>query len=207
MNRELGEEASQVRYETPGDGVARIILDRPEKRNAQGTVMTYQLDAAIRRACHDDAIKVIILAASGDHFCAGHDLSGTERFFPSVDESLGLWGQYEGPGWEGSFAREREVYLDMTERWRNAPKPTIAEVQGVCIAGGNMLAWACDIIICSDDARFRDNTIDMAMPGAEFFAHPWELGVRKAKEWLFTGDWFVGAGSRETRNGEPCCRP
>ncbi|WP_016747455.1 enoyl-CoA hydratase [Rhizorhabdus wittichii] len=188
---------TQVRYETPRPHVARIVLNRPEKRNAQGTIMTYQLDRAFRNACHDDDVHVIILAAEGDHFCAGHDLGGTEPEFPTTEETVGLWGQYGGPGWEGYFSRERELYFDITERWRNIPKPTIAEVQGACIAGGNMLAWACDLIVCADDARFKDNTIDMAMPGAEFFAHPWELGVRKAKEWLFTGDWITAADAEK----------
>jgi len=183
----------EIRYETPARHVARIVLNRPERRNAQGVVMTYELDRAFRHACHDNDIHVIVLAGAGDHFCAGHDLSGIEPLWPTPEESIGLWGQYQGPGWEGSYARERELYLDITERWRNAPKPTVAEVQGACVAGGNMLAWACDLIVCADDARFKDNTADMAMPGAEYFAHPWELGVRKAKEWLFTCDWLSAA--------------
>lgn len=181
----------QVLYETPAPKVARIVLNRPEKRNAQGLTMTYELDAALKRACHDDDISVIILAAAGDHFNAGHDLSMTERANPTEDESLGLWGQYAGPGWEGAYSREKEIYIDITERWRNAPKPVIAEVQGTVIAGGNMIVWAADLIVCADDARFRDNTgSEMGVPGVEFFAHPFELGVRKAKEWMFTGDWL-----------------
>lgn len=191
---------TQVIYETPAPKVARIVLNRPEKRNAQGLVMTYELDAAIRHACHDDDISVIILAAAGDHFNAGHDLSMTERAQPTPEESIGLWGQYEvGNGWEGAYSREKELYLDVTERWRNAPKPIIAEVQGSVIAGGNMLVWMCDIIICSDDAKFRDNTVgEMGVPGVEYFAHPFELGVRKAKEWLFTAGW-ISAQDAEKR--------
>jgi enoyl-CoA hydratase len=188
---EAGAPPKQVEYEVAAPKVARITLNRPEKRNAQGIVMTYELDGAIRRACHDDEISVIILAAAGDHFSAGHDLSYSERGNPTVEESIGLWGQYRAPGWEGSYAREKEVYLEMTERWRNAPKPMIAQVQGSVIAGGNMLVWACDLIVCAEDARFRDNTGgEMGIPGAEFFAHPFELGVRRAKEWLFTAGWL-----------------
>lgn len=185
---------NQVRYETPAPRVARIVLDRPEKRNAQGVAMTYQLDEAIRRACLDDEISVIILAAEGDHFCAGHDLSmsGDDKVRPETNRSL--WGQYDGPGWEGLYSREKEIYLEITERWRNAPKPVIAEVQGSVIAGGLMLMWMCDIIIASEDARFRDNTgSQMGVPGVEFFNHPFELGIRKAKEFLFTGGWLSAA--------------
>jgi enoyl-CoA hydratase len=181
-----------VRYDDAAPKVARIVLDRAEKRNAQGSLMTYQLDAAIRRACQDDDISVIILAAEGDHFCAGHDLSLTERSQPSPEQRVTLWGAYDGPGWEGMYSHEREVYLEITERWRNAPKPVIAEVQGSVIAGGLMLMWMCDIVVCSDDARFRDNTgSDMGVPGVEFFNHPYEMGFRKAKEFLFTGGWLT----------------
>jgi enoyl-CoA hydratase len=193
MQGEKTGELTQVRFEVPAPKVARIVMNRPLQRNAQGVVMTYELEAAIRRACHDDEISVIILAGDGPHFNAGHDLSGALPLWPTVEQTIGLWGQYESPGWEGYYAREREIYLDMTERWRNAPKPTIAEVQGACIMGGNMLAWACDLIVCSDDARFREMAVDMGGPGVEFFAHPWELGIRRAKEWLFTCDWMSAA--------------
>jgi enoyl-CoA hydratase len=156
--------------------------------------MTYQLDAALKRACHADDISVIILAAAGEHFSAGHDLSMTETGMPASSDRVTLWGEYGGPGWEGYYAREKEVYLEITERWRNAPKPVIAQVQGSVIAGGLMLMWMCDLIVCSDDARFRDNTgSDMGVPGVEFFNHPYEMGVRQAKEFLFTGGWLSAA--------------
>ena len=155
---EASRDGAQVRYEVAAPRIARIVLDRAAKRNAQGTVMTYQLDAALRQACHDDDISVIILAAAGDHFSAGHDLSMTETRVPSSSERVSLWGEYGGPGWEGYYSREKEVYLEITERWRNAPKPVIAEVQGSVISGGLMLMWMCDLIVCADDARFRDNT-------------------------------------------------
>ncbi len=184
-------EYQQLTYETPAPGVARIVMNRPEKLNAQGVVMTYELDDAFKRACHDDSVNVIILAGAGKHFNAGHDLSNDGPVMPTEEQSRGLWGHYGAAGWEGFYAREKEVYLDITERWRNAPKPTIAEIQGAVVAGGLMLAWACDLIVCADDARFRDNTAaEMGIPGVEFFQHPFEMGVRKAKEWLFTGDWL-----------------
>jgi enoyl-CoA hydratase len=180
----------QVRYEMPAPKVARIVLDRPQKRNAQGRMMTYQLDAALGRACADETISVIVLAAAGDHFCAGHDLSLSDTEPPSRDQRVTMWGEYESAGWEGMYTRERETYLEITERWRNAPKPVVAAVQGSVIAGGLMLMWIADVIVCSDDARFRDNTgSDMGVPGVEFLAHPFELGVRRAKQMLFTGGW------------------
>ena len=88
----------------------------------------------------------------------------------------------------GRFAREQEIYLQITRRWRNLAKPTIAEVHGKCIAGGLMLAWACDLIVASSDAEFCDPVVTMGVCGVEWFVHPWELGPRKAKELLFTSD-------------------
>jgi enoyl-CoA hydratase len=83
-----------------------------------------------------------------------------------------------------------EVYLGMCRRWRELPKPVIAMVQGACIAGGLMLAWVCDLIVAADDAFFADSVVRMGIPGVEYFAHPWVLGPRLAKEVLFTGGRF-----------------
>lgn len=182
----------QLVYEEPAPKVARILMNRPSRRNAQGTTMTYELDDAFKRACHDDEINVIILAGVGDHWSAGHDLSGEEPDNPSPEQVVGLWGDYGGKGWEGPYAREKEIFLEITERWRNAPKPVIAEVQGSVISGGMMLVWACDLIVCSEEARFRDATAaEMGIPGAEFWQHPYEMTVRQAKEWLMTGGWMT----------------
>jgi len=188
-----GQSYEQVVYEEPAPKVARIVMNRPSRRNAQGITMTYDLEAAFKRACHDDGINVIILAAAGDHWNAGHDLSGEGPRNPSADQTTSLWGgDYGGAGWSGAYAREKEIYLEITERWRNAPKPTIAEIQGSVISGGIMLTWMCDLIVCSEDARFRDATAaEMGIPGAEFFQHPYEMSVRQAKEWLMTGGWMT----------------
>jgi enoyl-CoA hydratase len=188
-----GREYEQLIYEEPAPKVARVVMNRPGRRNAQGVTMTYELDEAFKRACHDDSINVIILAAAGDHFNAGHDVSGEGPQNPPRDKVAGLWGgDYNGRGWSGAYAREKEIYLEITERWRNAPKPTIAEIQGSVISGGIMLAWMCDLIVCSEDARFRDATAaEMGIPGAEFFQHPYEMTVRQAKEWLMTGGWMT----------------
>ncbi len=181
-------------YETPAPHVARIVLNRPDTRNAQDTRLLYELNDAFNVAAQDDEVKVIILAANGPHFSSGHDLrerdaNVTMKEFPTV----GTWCGFECAGAEAQMAREKEIYIGFSERWRNIPKPTIAEVQGKCIAGGLMLVWPCDIIVAADDAAFLDNTVAMGVGGAEFFNHPWELGVRKAKELLFTADWLSAA--------------
>jgi enoyl-CoA hydratase len=183
-----------ILYETPAQHVARIVLNRPNARNAQNTKLLYELNSAFDVAAQDDNIKVVILAANGKDFSAGHDLRENPR---EVDMSpydiVGTWCGFGCAGAEGQMAREKEIYIGFSERWRNFAKPTIAEVRGRCIAGGLMLVWPCDIIISSEDAQFQDNTVNMGVMGAEFFNHPWELGVRKAKELLFTSGWWSAA--------------
>lgn len=176
-----------VRYEKPSPAVARIVMARPAARNAQSNRMTYELNAAFDAAVCDDSVRAIILAADDPHFSAGHDLGETfaEQFQP-----VGTWSEFWVGGPAGRFAHESEIFLEMCERWRNLSKPTVAAVQGKCIAGGLMLAWACDLILASDDASFRDPTLMMGVLGAEYFMHPWELGTRQAKEFLWTSDWM-----------------
>ena len=191
-------DASAILYENPAPHVARIVLNRPESRNAQDTTLLYALNAAFDRAARDDEVKVIILAAAGPHFSSGHDLRETgsiaEQMAPF--DPVGTWCGFGCAGAEGRMAREEEIYLGLSERWRNIPKPTIAQVQGKCIAGGLMLAWPCDLIVAADDAAFCDNTVGMGVAGVEYFAHPWELGARKAKELLFTADWLSAEDAR-----------
>jgi enoyl-CoA hydratase len=181
-------------YEVPEPRIARIRLNRPDRANAQDTKLLYELNDAFGRAAHDDDIRVIILAAEGKHFSAGHDLAeadkdGAMRQHPTVGTMCG----FGCAGAEAQMAREEEVYIGFCERWRNIPKPTIAAVQGKCIAGGLMLAWPCDLIIASDDASFADPTVSFGVGGVEYFTHVWEVGLRKAKEMLFTSDEIKAA--------------
>ena len=169
-----------IRYEVPAPGIARV-----EQRNAQDRRMIYELNAAFDRAAQDDAVKAIVLAADGPHFSSGHDLR--DRASLEEFETVGTWGGFGLPGAEGYMAVEHEIYLGMCWRWRNLPKPTIAQVQGKVIAGGLMLVWPMDLIVCSEDASFSDPVVAFGVNGVEYFAHPWEVGVRKAKEMLFTG--------------------
>ena len=178
-----------VRYDSDG-AIAVITMNRPEYRNAQNSAMTYALDAAFYRAADDDEVKVIVLAGAGKHFSAGHDIGTPDRDVDqSFDRKAGLWWDHVGKeGAENRYARESEVYLGMCRRWRELPKPTIAMVQGACIAGALMLAWCCDLIVAADDAFFADPVVKMGIPGVEYFAHPFVMGPRFAKEFLFTGD-------------------
>lgn len=189
--------AETILYETPAPGIARVVLDRPETRNAQDTRLLYELNDAYDRATQDEAIKVIITAANGLHFSSGHDLRerghlDTQDKYKPVTTATG----YRRPGAEGRQAREEEIYTGFCERWRNIPKPMIAAVQGRCSTGGLMLCWPCDLIVASDDAVFEDVTVMLGIPGVEMFMHAYELGPRKAKEMLFAG---AHIGAEEAR--------
>jgi enoyl-CoA hydratase len=161
--------------------------------------MTYALDRAFGRAVNDDGIRVIVLAGAGEHFCGGHDIGTPERDADkSFERQAVLWWDHVGKtGADARYAREMEVYLGMCRRWREIPKPAIAMVQGACIAGGLMLAWVCDMIVASSDAFFADPVVKMGIPGVEYFAHPWMLGPRFAREVLFTGARFTASRAYE----------
>ena len=185
------DEEPVVRYEVRGP-IARVELNRPRYGNAQNSKMTYAIDEAFVRATNDEAVKVIVLAGVGKHFCAGHDIGTPGRDVDtSFDRKAVIWWDHvDRSGGDQRLARESEVYLGMCRRWREIPKPIIAEVHGACIAGGLMLAWCCDLIVASDDAFFSDPVVRMGIPGVEYFAHPWVMGPRAAKEFLFTGARF-----------------
>ncbi|MFB7600379.1 enoyl-CoA hydratase [Streptomyces sp. NPDC056160] len=187
-----------VRYDRQGP-VATITMNRPEYRNAQNSAMTYALDRAFYRAAEDDEVKVVVLGGAGEHFSAGHDIGTPQRdaHLP-FERKAGLWWDHsDKAGAESRFARESEVYLGMCRRWRELPKPVVAAVQGACVAGGLMLAWVCDLIVASDDAFFADPVVRMGIPGVEYFAHPWVMPPRVAKEFLFTGERMTAQRAHE----------
>jgi enoyl-CoA hydratase/carnithine racemase len=156
------------------DGIATLTLNRPEVANAQNAALLDELDAAWTRAAEDAEVQVIVVRAEGKHFSAGHDLKDR---WPGPDEITLEW----------IYRAENRRYLEYTLRWRNVPKPSIAAVQGRCIAGGLMLCWPCDLIVAAEDALFSDPVVAMGIGGVEYHGHTWELGARKAKEILFTG--------------------
>ncbi len=178
-----------IRYEQLG-AVVRITANRPEVLNAQSRVMILELDEAFRAASEDDATRVIIVAGAGAHFSAGHDLGSPEELEDQKAHPV-------GPGMPENLKRLSELYLEATLRWRDVPKPTIAQVQGYCIMGGLMLASCCDLIIAADDAQFADRMVRWGGAHVQYFSMPWDLGPRKAKEYLFTGDYIDAAAALE----------
>lgn len=190
-------EFQTIKFESVAPHISRITLNKPESRNAQTPEMLYELNDAFDLVARCDETKVVILAAEGPHFSSGHDLRITDFVGEmSPFEPIGTWCGFNCKGAEGRMAIEQEMFVGLCERWRNLPKVTIAQVQGKAIAGGLMLIWPCDLIIAADNASFADNTVAMGVCGAEFFNHPWEFGVRKAKEMLMTSDFITAEEAR-----------
>ena len=170
------------------DGVAWVMLNRPQYSNAQNYRLLGQLDDAFKRAVEDDEVKVIVLGGEGKHFSAGHDIGTPEKDsdMPRFRTSM-WWDHLNKGGAERQYVLEQDGYLGLCRRWQDIPKPMIAMVQGACIAGGLMLAWVCDLIVASEDAFFQDPVQRMAQPGVEYFAHAFELSPRVARELLLLG--------------------
>lgn len=176
-----------------GGKVRRIMLNRPEARNAQNRGMLVELDTAFQAAEADDQVRVVILSGLGPMFSAGHDLGSPEAM---AEREAGPNQHYTFAGYGGTkkgaeqrSLQEWHFFFQNTLRWRNLRKVTIAQVHGKCYAAGLMLAWCCDFIVATEDAEFAEVVgTRLGMCGLEYFAHPWEFGPRKAKELLMTGD-------------------
>jgi enoyl-CoA hydratase len=179
-----------VRY-TVERGVAVITIDRPQAANAQNPQMLQELDQAWSDTDHDPDVRVVVLRSEGKHFSAGHDMQG------GGDPSLGPKRVEGALTVDTYFDWEERGYLHYARRWRDLVKPSIAAVQGKCIAAGLMLCWPCDLIVAAENAQFSDPVGLMGMPGVEFFAHPWEFGPRRAKQILFTASSLTAEQARE----------
>jgi enoyl-CoA hydratase len=170
-------ELHDVRYESDGP-VATVTLARPQYRNAQSYRLLDELDLALELAADDPEVKVVIVCGEGDHFSSGHDLGTPESL--ADRQARGIMS--EGIGYYDSF---RKYNLDLTIRWRNHPKPTIAMVHGFCIYGGWMIAAAMDLVFATRDAQFLAGQV-------EYFSIPYDIGTRKTKELLFESRFIDG---------------
>ena len=183
-----------VLYEPIDDGrIVRIMLNRPEARNAQHRGLLVDLHDAFLEAEADDEVRVVILGGVGPMFSSGHDMgskASLAEMAPGPDQHPS-WRTNGGTrtGAERLMLQEWHYFFENTRRWRNLRKITIGQAHGDVYAAGLMLLWACDLIVSADTARFADVVVSrLGMCGVEYFAHPWELGPRKAKELLLTGD-------------------
>jgi enoyl-CoA hydratase len=163
-------DARDVRYEVDGR-VARITLDRPRYRNAQSWQLLDQLDEAFDAAQNDKEVRVVVVQGNGEHFSAGHDLGTPEQIQDLRTRGVPDVGI-------GEYETFRKYNLDLTLKWRNLPKPTVALVRGYCIYGGWMIAAAMDVVFAAPSARFLAGQV-------EYLSVPFDVGFRKAKELLF----------------------
>ncbi|GMU77920.1 MAG: enoyl-CoA hydratase [Acidimicrobiia bacterium] len=176
-----------IRYEVDGH-IARLTMNRPDFANAQSSRMLDEIDAALDLADADDAVRVVVLAGEGKHFSAGHDL---KEILGGADE----WARLRDTP-EGKLRHEQVMYWEKCLRLRDFRKPTIAAVHGAVAAAGFMLACMCDLIVAADDARFSNPVARMTGVGVELLVEPWELGPRKAKEFLWCAQ-TLGADDAE----------
>ncbi|MDF3309821.1 enoyl-CoA hydratase/isomerase family protein [Rhodococcus koreensis] len=160
-----------VLYETNGP-IATITLNRPDKLNALSTEVVLELDKRVAEAGADDSIKVVLIAANGRAFSAGFDMN--DEIEDGTDTPL---------EWLPVLRRD----VDVTMRVWSCPKPTIAVVQGYCLAGACEIAMACDIIVAAEDAKFGEPEIQYGS-GPVTLLMPFILGQKKTNELLFTGD-------------------
>jgi enoyl-CoA hydratase len=181
-------------YESLDEGaIVRIMLNRPDARNAQNRGLLVELGQAFGRAEEDDAVRVVILGGHGPMFSSGHDMGSRQG---RADMAPGP-GQHPSAqvnggtrdGAERLMLQEWHHFFESTRRWRNLRKITVAAVHGQVFSAGLMLMWACDLIVAAEGTTFADVVgTRLGMCGMEYFAHPWEFGPRKTKELLLTGD-------------------
>ena len=152
-----------VRYDRDDD-VALITLDRSPV-NAYDDAFHVAFQAAWQRAKVDDS-RVVLMRATGKHFCVGANLRDPQPAPPGA----------------AVLAPEDEIRLISS-----VMKPTIAAVQGGCIGGGQRMVWPCDLVFCSEDAFFMDPTASMGIGGIQSHLHTWFYGPRLAKEMIYSG--------------------
>ncbi len=175
---ELSEQAHLLRSDC--DGVTTLTLNRPQQYNALSEEMLAALQSALDTLREDDAVRVVILAASGKAFCAGHDL---KQMRATPDKSY----------YRGLFERCSRVMLSMLE----LPQPVIARVQGIATAAGCQLVANCDLAVASSEARFAVSGINLGLfcstPGVALSRN---ISRKRAFEMLITGA-FIDAHRAE----------
>lgn len=163
-------------YEPLSDNVVRLTLNRPEKLNALSPQLLGEFDQALDTFESDRDASVLIIRGAGRAFCAGFDITS----------------QREGKGLgEFSVTTDRLGLKKIIERWQrlwSLPKPTIAQVQGYCLAGGTELVGHCDIVFAADDAQFGHPAGRSMGVIPTLSMWPYLIGMRKSKELFFTGD-------------------
>jgi len=157
--------------------VRRLTMNRPEALNALNGELVAAMSTALDDAAEDDGVHVLVLRGAGRAFCAGYDLN---------EDAAG--GVLDARRWHEDLSRSTEEMLKFLDH----PKPVIASVHSYCLAGGTDLMLACDLAVAADDALFGYVDVRFGSGVVSMFL-PWIVGVRTAKELLFTGEDRVSA--------------
>jgi enoyl-CoA hydratase len=163
------------------DNVAHITLNSPDTLNTLTTQMIVDIDDAMKEAERDPEARVIIFSGAGRGFSAGHDLSGRPQAEPPPNAP-------RRGSVEGRFDYEEEYYLEANLNIRNLRTPTIAGLRGHVVLGGLMTALMCDLVVAEESTNLWNPSVRHSGTGGEIMVLPWEIGVRKTKEMLWTGD-------------------
>ncbi len=167
-----------VLIDEPGQGVRRLTLNRPEKRNALSNALRGQLFAALHSADADPDVRVTIIRGAGKCFSAGYELGGANEGVPLpfyTPEGEGQWPRHVTEGWMSIW---------------DLAKPVIAQVHGYCLAGGSELATGCDLVFVAEDAEIGYPAVRFGVPDMHF--HAWFMGMRTAMAMMLTGDSISG---------------
>lgn len=168
-----------ILVDQPSPHVARVTLNRPDKRNAISTPLRSALLEQLRRHDADPDVRVSIIRGAGPCFSSGYDLGGG-----SLMEGSPF---YSAPG-DGQWARQaNDTWFSV---WDLA-KPVIAQIHGYAIAGATELASACDLVYVADDAKISYPVVRVASP-PDWQYHTVLLGLRRAMELMLTGDAIDG---------------
>jgi enoyl-CoA hydratase/carnithine racemase len=157
--------------------VRRLTLNRPQALNALNEELLGALDSALDAAASDDGVHVVVIRGAGRAFCSGYDLNEDASGEPM-----------DARAWLTVLKRDNDRMM----RIFDLPKPVIASVHSYCLAGGTDLMLACDLAVAADDAFFGYVDVRFGSGVVSMFL-PWVIGVRAAKELLFTGEDRVPA--------------
>ncbi len=166
--------------------VARLVLADPARLNALSMAMLAELDAALDALAVDRAVRVVVLAAEGKAFCAGHDLREMQAARLAPD------------GGAAGFAALFAACAAVMQKLVALPQPVIAEVQGVATAAGCQLVAACDIAVAAEGARFGVNGVNIGLfCSTPMVALTRAVAPRAAFEMLVTGEMIPATRARE----------
>jgi enoyl-CoA hydratase/carnithine racemase len=166
--------------ELDADGILRLTLNDEPRRNALSEAMLSALGAAFAGAGEDPAVRVIVLAARGPAFCAGHDLK---------EMTAGRAGEDRGRAY---FERVMAMCSGVMQGIVTCPKPVIAEVTGVATAAGCQLVASCDLAVAADSARFSTPGVHIGLfCSTPMVALSRNVANKHAMEMLLTGDMIA----------------